>query len=314
MTNPPKCLLLPIDGTDEALRPINLVSRLYSAARDVNLILCYFAPPLAPIYSGMVSESVAIARKKREILHSRAQETRGIFDRARRKLVQAGFSADLIQEHVQQKEMAVAKHACLLADIRKVDAILVQKRISSSLEGYIRGTSPSTLLQHCLASPIWFVEGEVEPGAGMAISIFKEDASLRIADHAGYMLADTSVGITLLHATKSVTHTLSCGLAEMQHILGPWFRSPAGLEMMPYLTKAAQSVKDGGVKEERIRIVLIPQKGDTAGDILAWCRESGTGMVGLGHSEPEGTWSFLKASVTKKILTEFKNMAVWVTQ
>lgn len=314
MENPPKCLLLPIDGTDEALRPINFVSRLYPASRDVNLILCYIVPPLAPVYAGAVSESPDIARRRREILRSREQETRSIFERARKALVRAGFSEELIQEHVQQKEMAVAKHACLLADIRKADAILVQKRISSNLEGFLRGNSHSALLQHCLASPIWFVEGEAEPDRGAAICVFKENASLRLADHAGFMLSNTRTGVTLLHVARSITHPVVSGFAEVEDKLGAWFRTAAGLEMMPYLLKSAQLVRENGVEEERIRTVLVPQKTDTAHDLLTWCRENEMGIIGLGHSEPEGLWSFLKVSVTRKILSDFRNMAVWVTQ
>ena len=44
-----------------------------------------------------------------------------------------------------------------------------------------------------------------------------------------------------------------------------------------------------------------------------WCFFS-IGIVVLGHSSPEGVWSFLKTSVTKKILDEFQDMAIWVNQ
>ncbi len=311
--NLPKCLLLPIDGSDESLRPIEFVSRLYPGAHDVNLILCYFMPPPPPALSGIYAESAGLVRKRREFLESRAKDTRRIFDRAKNLLLKAGFSEELIHEHIQQKEMTVARHACLLADTKKVDAILVQKRISSSLEGFLRGTSPSTLLQHCLSSPIWFTEGEVDAGSA-AICIFNEDTSLRIADHAAFMLAGTRTDITLLHASRSVQRPVSCGRSDKPGELSRWAATPAGREIMPYLTKAADIVMDYGVEESRIQITVIPSKGDAASEILAWCRETGTAIIGLGHSQPEGIWSFLRTSVTRKILDEFRNMAVWVTQ
>ena len=309
----PKCLLLPIDGTRDALRPIEFITRLYPGVRDINMILSYFMPRLPPIYSSMSAESPEVMKKRREVLAAREKETRHVFAEARKVLIEAGITEGLIQEHVQQKEMTVAKHSCLLADTRKVDAILVQKRVSSSLEGFLRGDSPSSLLQHCLASPIWFTEGEIEAG-NAAVCIYSEPASLRVADHAAYMLSDTATAITLLHVSKSISNSITCSYSEARDKLAVWSSSTAGLEVMPFLEKSAKIIMENGVEQDRIRVAVIPQRGDPAAEILSWCTANRTGIIGLGHSEPEGIWSFLKASVTRRILSEFKHMAVWVTQ
>jgi hypothetical protein len=313
MPDPPKCLLLPIDGTEKSLRPVEFIRRLYPAEKDLTLVLSYFVPPLPPVYSGVAAESSDLIKKKSEILQKRSEDTRRIFENAKKALLSAGFSEGMIQEHVEQKEMTVAKHACLLADIRKVDAILVQKMISSGLEGFLKGNSPSVLLQHCLASPIWFTEGEIDTRSA-AICIVNEEASLRIADHASYMLSGTPAAINLLHAAKSLSHPVVCSLKDAPVKLSGWSISPAGSEVMPYLMKSAEIVRENGVEEDRIRVALIPRKGDTAQESLAWCRANGIGIIGLGHSKPEGIWSFLKTSVTREILADFRNMAVWVVQ
>jgi nucleotide-binding universal stress UspA family protein len=312
MENPTKCLLLPIDGTSESLRPITFISRLYPVS-EVSLILCYFAPPPPPVYFGPAVETPEMQKKKRELAERYQQDARRIFADAKKVLVKAGFSEELIQEHIQQREMSVAKQACLLADLRKVDAVVVQKRVTSSLEGFIRGDTASALLEYCLASPVWFIEGEINPKRA-AICIVDEDASLRIADHAGYMLFGSATQITLLQTVRKLSAPIS-GRPSDEPI------RPAGYAVTPvspgkyaYLLKAAAILKDYGIDEERIQITLIPDKGDTAGDILSWCASNGVGIVGLGHSEPEGIWGSLKSSVTRKILSDFKNMAVWVVQ
>ncbi|MCE5335211.1 MAG: universal stress protein [Desulfobacteraceae bacterium] len=309
----PKCLLLPIDGSREALRPIEFVSRLYPGLRDVNLILGYLVSPLPPAYSGMYADSADIMKRRREYLENREKETRRIFADAKEVLLKAGFAEELLHEHMEQREMSVAKHACLLADMKKVDAVLVQQTVSSALEGFLKGSSPSGLLQHCLASPIWFTDGSVDP-TNAAICIFNEEASLRIADHAAFMLSETNTSITLLHASKSCDYAIVSGLEPPSAELSAWASSPEGKTAMPYLAKSSELIRDQGIDESRLRIAIIPNRGDTVGEILSWCGKSGVGIVGLGHSQPEGTWSFLKTSVTKKILSSFKNMSVWVMQ
>jgi len=307
-----KCILLPIDGTKEALRPVALVRQLYPPS-EVSLILCYFSPPLSPAYSGAVSQSPELLRKKKEFLQRRQQDARRIFDHAREALLKEGFSEELLQEYVQQREMSVAKQACLLADIRKVDAVLIQKRVTSRLEDFIRGDATSALLQHCLASPIWFTEGEID-SRGAAICIVNEDASLRIADHVGYMLSGTDTEITLLHAAKKPSLSLSCRPSEAMQKLAGYADTPQRRGKLAYLLKASEILEDYGFDESRIRITLIPDRGDTADEILSWCSSNGIGIIGLGHSQPEGVWSFLKTSVTRTILSDFKNSAVWVVQ
>ncbi|MEM5788540.1 MAG: universal stress protein [Syntrophobacteraceae bacterium] len=313
MVNISKCLLLPIDGSTESLRSIDFIVRLYPGARDVNLILSYFTPALPPIYAGTVVESPDLLKGRRNFIATREKNTRRVFEDARKKLIAAGLSEELMQEHVQQKEMTVAKHACLLADTRKVDAIVVQKKVSSGLEGFLKGDSPSVLLQHCMASPIWFTEGDIED-LNAAICVNNEPATLRVADHAAFMLAGTSASITLLHVSKSISNPILCGFSEVDEVLGDWAETHAGREVMPFLRSSAQAVIDNGVEESRIRTALVPHRRDKVGEILSWCRANGIGIIGLGHSKPGGVWSFLKASVTRKILSDFKNMAVWVTQ
>jgi len=312
MSTPDKCILLPIDGTLESLRPVEFLCRLYAPSR-VNLILSYFLPPLPPAFSGGTVDSAEMARKRREVLSLREQNTRRIFDEARVALLKAGFSRELIVEHVQQREMAVAKHACLLADTRKVDAILVQKRVSSNLEGFLKGDSTSALLRHCLTSPIWFTEGETGR-TDAAICIYSEDATLRIADHAAYMLSGTGAHITLLHVARSLPASIVCPFAESGEALAAWAKGPAGREVMPFLARSADIIRENGVPESLIRIALLPGAGDTAREILSWCASNGIGIIGLGHSQPQGIWSFLKTSVTRTILSDFKNMAIWVMQ
>jgi len=310
----PKCLLLPIDGAGESLRSAVFVSRLYTSS-EVSFILCYFSAPTPPAYSGGVAHSAGLLKKQREFFQVRERDARRVFDHARQTLLKKGFPAESIQEHVLQRETNVAKQTCLLADIRKVDAVLVHKQVTSSLEGFIKGDLPSALLEYCINSPVWFTEGESEINPGKAaICIVNEEASLRIADHAGYMLADTGAKIHLLHAAKKIISPISCRPFEASGKFAEYADTPVRKDKISYLLKASAILADYGFDESRVQLTLIPDKGDTAGAILSWCASNQIGIIGLGHSQSEGVWGFLKTSVTKKILADFKNMAIWVAQ
>jgi hypothetical protein len=148
-----KCLLLPIDGTEEALKPVEFLAHLYPDRSQVSLILAFFPSPLPPAYQEQ-SPSPEFIKKKQELLRSREHNIRSALEQAKKVLTRAGFLSHTIEEHIQEKQGSNAKEACLLADRKKVDAVLVQKRVTSALEGFLRDDSTQSLLDHCITSPI----------------------------------------------------------------------------------------------------------------------------------------------------------------
>jgi nucleotide-binding universal stress UspA family protein len=307
-----KCLLLPIDGSEESLRPVEFLGRLYPRKDSINIMLCYFLSRLAPIYRER-PESEAVARQKRKILQSREEEKRRILDHARKILVHAGFLGDHIWEHSEEKEMTVAHHACRLADMKKVDAVVVQKRTSSSLEGFLKGDGTPSMLQHCLVSPVWIVDDVDDPSRAV-VCIMPSETSLRAADHAGFMLAETGTHIDILHATDSISYPVTSPAGELSVELLQWLMMKQGRPMKDYLLKACDLLQKAGVDDSRIRIFLLPSRGSAAKEIISYSRQEKIGIIVLGHTESMGIWSFFQSSVTKKILADFRHMAVWINQ
>ena len=308
----PKCLLFPIDGTEEALRPVEFLRRLYPNPDQVGVILCYFAPAVPPAYQERRGSADQL-KKKQEFMKSREQETRSALGQAKNALVTAGFRSDMIQEHVLEMQAGKAKDACLLADWKKADAVLVRKLVTNTLEGLFQDDPTQDLLRHCMASPLWLVEGTVDVSRA-AICITNEEASLRAADHAAFMLTGTGTAVTLLHAASTVSHPVSTPAGHITAELEKWLMTPEGRPVKPFLHQAHDILKREGIGDEKVRITVIPSQGKAALEIPAFCQKERIGIVVLGHTPPKGVTGFLKGSVTKKIIAELKNMAVWVNQ
>jgi nucleotide-binding universal stress UspA family protein len=312
MTPLSKCLLLPIDGTEEALRPVEFLTRLYPDLSQVSIILGYFSAPLPPAYQEK-STSPEFIKKRQELRRSREHNVRSALEQAKKVLTRAGFLSHTIEEHIQEKQASKAKEACLLADRKKVDAVLVQKRVSSALEGFLRNDSTHGLIVHCITSPIWLTDGAAD-ASHVAVCITDESASLRAVDHAAFMLSGTGVRITLLHAARTISHPASSSASFIKADLEKWLMTPEGRRMKPFFMESHGILNSEGIGDERIGITVIPSHGKIASEILSYCREQGIGIVVLGHSRPTGIKDFLKGSVTKRVLAELKNMTVWVNQ
>jgi nucleotide-binding universal stress UspA family protein len=308
-----RCLLLPVDGSEESLRPIGFLGELYAGRTDIEIILCYFQNPIPPIYRQPL-DSEPMIRKKRQLLRSQHQATQAVFTRARKALISAGFPQDSIREQTHEKELSVAKHACMLADIQRVDAIVMQRMVSSSLEGFLKGDPTQAMLRHCLGSPLWICEGNPQPSAAV-ICVHIGEPSLRSVDHAAFMLATTETKMTLLHVTDSIDEPLSVSGLNVNQELEEWFTTPKGEQFRPWMEQSIAVMRDMGIEEERVDIVVYPGKGNPADEILEFCRSKKAGIAAIGHSSSrKGIWGFLKGSVTKQILVDSRNLSLWITQ
>ena len=312
MTTLSKCLLLPLDGTEEALKQVEFLGRLYPDPSLLSIVLSYFPPPLPPAYQGKL-DSPELKKKRQQLMESRAQKTRSVLDQAKKVLTGKGFLSHTIEEHVQERQAGKAREACLLADRKKVDAVLVQKRFIGTLEGFLASDPTHGLLEHCMVSPVWLTDGTIDVSRA-AVCISNEDTSLRAADHAAFMVSGTDLKVTLLHAARTIPQRATAPVSFITAELEKWLMSPEGRELKPFLDRSREMMQQEGIADERVQITVLPSDGKAAPEILNYCREEGIGIVVLGHSPPKGITGFFKGSVTKKILADLKNMTVWITQ
>ncbi|SFN01933.1 universal stress protein [Thermodesulforhabdus norvegica] len=307
----PKTILVPLDEDEAYTGCVEFVHALYPEKDRLTLILHYIEPPLAPVYKGTPS-SPAMREKKKNLLAERREKTKAILDRARRRLVELGFSEELVQEHVQERELSVAHHACRLADMKKVDAVVVPKKITSKLEGFLKGNPTPDFLHHCLVSPIWFVEGR--PSTERAVlAVGPENTSLRAVDHAGFMLAETKTLVDLVHVSSRVSGVISSGVETKSADYLRWESSSQNREARTFMDESVRILINAGFTPDRIRLVVHPGK-NVADSLLDYCRVVKAGIVVLGHSKPGGTWGFLKSSITEKLISSAMNLSVWVNQ
>ncbi|ROQ90205.1 universal stress protein [Desulfosoma caldarium] len=307
----PKAFLLPIDDTEESLRPIRFLTQLYADRSEISLTVHYLVPSLPPVYAEGRLSPAQVAKKK-EFLRKREEAAQRACARAKQVLLESGFSEDIIHEFVQEKELTVAHHACRLADIKRVDAVLFPKQASSRLEGFLKGDHTSALLHHCLVSPIWFVDNPVDISRAV-VCVSEHAASVRALDHALFMLEGTSTRIDVVHFSKRLSKKIVAEGRESSAEMDRWVADQPK-EVRENYAKALDMIGQSSIEAERLRLVAAPHSGKVAADILAYCAEQRAGIVVLGHGGSEGTWGFLKSSVTKKILADFRHQAVWVNQ
>jgi nucleotide-binding universal stress UspA family protein len=121
-------------------------------------------------------------------------------DRAKKLLIDSGFPEKMIETKLQLKNFGTVMDIIQEAEKGYYDAVLLGRRGLSMFEELVDDSISKNILRKEIDFPIWICK---EPEAGRKNVLLCADGSeesLRVADHVGFMLAESSQHeVTLFH-------------------------------------------------------------------------------------------------------------------
>jgi nucleotide-binding universal stress UspA family protein len=194
---------------------------------------------------------------------------------------------------------------------RLPDALAVSSSGKGRLEGFFMGEVSNKLIEITKSCPIWVIKGDVSH-SNVLIPLDGSENSFRSVDHAGYMLSGTRSRIILFHANKSLARLLPTEVFEgVAGIEDAWLRK-AGMSIEPSLLKARDMLIQAGIHESQIEIKVVDGSRRPAKDILQEAKRSKTGTIVLGRRGTEDVKNYSMGSITRKVLNEANDMAIWI--
>jgi nucleotide-binding universal stress UspA family protein len=313
MENLPKKIVVPLDGSKNALKALDFLEHIYGHEHNLDVSLLYILPSLPPILAdgkAMDKETYARSINVEKRLSNKAK---GVLREAKNVLVKKGFAEERIESIPIKKEMGIAEHICRWAEGRRVDAVLIARRGHSDLETFFMGRVSNSLLQSCREAPVWIVGGRPD-SRKVLVCVDSSENALRAVDHAGFMLSGTDCMVTIFHTMRhlkrSVSKAVLSGIGELQELS----RAKAGQEIGPYMAKAQDMLVKAGLTEEQVAIKVVDGSRSPAEDILKEARSDKYGTIVLGRRGISGIKEFVFGSVTKKILSHVAGFSVWIVR
>ena len=306
-----KLVIVPIDGSKNALLSLDYLSHLFGADTHLKVMLCYILPSLPPILVEESRKDVKMAKKLTEVETKHTQMAERILDEAKTKLVRIGFREDRIQTRYQKKKIGAARDICHLAENKRVDAIVIATRGKSSWEAFFMGETASKVLEFHQASPVWMIKGKV--GArNILIAVDSSNHALKAADHAASMLSGTDCRVCLFHSKRHLRRFVPKEVFETAPELEDLWKQTAGKEIEPYITKAKDKLRSASIDESRISVKVVDGTRNPAADILKEAKSSGCGSIVLGRKGKSDVKDFSMGDVTRKVLSDALDMALWI--
>ena len=309
---PEKTVVIPIDGSENALKPLDYINRVFGPKHNLRLSLVYLLPKLPTILFEESRNNPETMNQLQEIEKRSSQMAKRILADAKARLMQIGFTQKTVEAVFRNVNVGVARDICSWAEKKKkADAIIISSRGRSRLEAFFTGKIASKVLECVKVCPVWMVKGSVK-NKNVLLAIDNSENAMRAVDHAKLMLAGTDVNITIFHSKRDLRRFVPKEVLKEFPGVQKFWQKKARDVIAPYMKKAREKLMQAGFAESQIFIKLVDGGHSVARDILAEAEENAIGTIVLGKKGHSDVENYSMGNTTKKVLDRAADMAVCI--
>lgn len=283
-----KHLLITVSDEMSHLYGVRFVAGFFKQKKPFRLTLLYVAPT-QPTGDWKADRPRSKAKIPAET-QARGQKA---LDRSAEILVEAGFDEAQIESKLIPKEMETVKEIVMEARRGHYDAVVLGRRGYAAFAGVFSTSISTEVLRQPLPCPLWICRNPGSERERVVLCVDDSEASVRITDHAGFMLRDEEHRVCLFHVITD-----------------------RGQQTRDIIDKAAKVLEDNGVASQRIDWKITVSQ-NVAEAIMDECRETPASVIAMGH-ENEGSQGFFgsifSGSVCSGVLKRFENGALWISK
>jgi nucleotide-binding universal stress UspA family protein len=307
-----KMIVVPIDGSENALMSLDYINRIFGPGHNLRLSLVYLLPKLPSILVEEGSKSREAMDQLLEIDKRSSRMAERIVTEAKDRLIQVGFTAKAVEAVFRKIEVGVARDICSWAETsRKADAIIISSRGRSRLEAFFTGEIANKVMEYVKVCPVWMVKGRVK-GKNVLLAVDHSENAMRAVGHAGFMLSGTDVKVTLFHSKRDLRRFVPAEVLQEFPGVQKFWQRKAGDAVAPYMKNACEMLIKAGLAENQISAKLVDGSRSAARDILKEAEENTIGTIILGRKGCSDVRDYSMGSITKKVLDGASDMAVCV--
>lgn len=306
-----KSVVVPLDGSPIALKSLNYLHLVFGAQHNLVVNLFHVVPGAPPILVEESKKDANMARQVRELENRSKQMAAKILTEGKKVLMDKGFNEERVKTIEFNKKVGIARDICGWSEKKSVDAIVLNTHGRSQIEAFFMGETANKILEFSRICPVWMIKGDVSLKP-VLIAMDNSDNALRAVDHASFMLSGNDCPVTLFYAKRNLLRFFTRDVVESGSDLDSMWKSVAGRDIAPYMQKAKDMLIAAGFAESQISSRIIDGGHNAASDILDAARQFGCGTIVMGRRGATNVKDYTLGSVTRKVLQNCKDVALWI--
>ena len=305
-----KKILITVDGSSYSRRAIEYTVKMESVLQDLHFTLLNIQPKISEfLIEDAKMDGKARAALKKVINKNQAKSTE-ILNESKEIMIDLGVDKNKIELVSQPIAMGIAKGILDYGNQALADAIVMGRRGVSRLAEAFIGSVTNSVLEHTGVTPVWAIGGAVTSSKVM-IAVDGSESALCAVDHAAFFLGNNpDIEITLLHIAPRLRDYCTIDFDDEGDPLREVIAQGDKKCIDTFYIQAKQKFLDAGLSESQINIKQVTSKINIGKTIVKEAEDGGYGTLVIGRRGANN--SFFMGSVSRFILTNASNCAVWL--
>jgi len=256
-------LLVTIGDDLNSLYGARFVASFFARPRDTGVTLLYIAPRFESRGAAERTPQRSMDAKLSQLYLKRGRRALEV---SRQILESYDFSPRRIATRLVSREHGMARDILREAEEGKYHALVLGKRGYSVFRKSLQPGLPEEMVKGETSLPVWVCKHPRRGLKNILLCLDGSQASLSVADHAGFMAAgEERHGITLFHVSEGGAPTAEDIFREAEEILAS--RGVEKNRMARVLVKAERVAKaiEGEAREGGYAVVAVGRKGERSG-------------------------------------------------
>lgn len=283
-----KHLLVTVSEQQKHLYADRFVGHYFSNRENMKITLFYTAPRPPAVWEGERTLGGDIQRETQ--LKENERKGRKALEGAKRLLLQRGFADENIKTKLQVRRFSKVMDIVQEGEEGLYDAVVLGRRGLSWLEQAFDGSVTKELMSREVGFPIWLCRRPDLERRNALVCIDGSEASIRVADHVGFILSDQEdQEVTLLTVTSR----------------GAWGEG----KTEAFFDGCKKHMEVNGFPGDRIRTKVV-EGGNAAKAILKEAENGRFGVVATGRTG-KGRGIFM-GSVSTFLMKTLEKASLWI--
>ena len=305
-----KKILIAVDGSIHSRKAIEYTVMMESLIKDIHYTLINIQPKI----SEFLIEDARMDSKAREglkaVIDKNREDSMRILNEGKALMINLGIKEGNIETVTHPMVMGTAKGILDYAKQALCDAIVLGRRGMSRLAESFLGSVSNSVLEHTSVTPVWAVGGDVTSSKIM-IAVDGSESALNAVDHVSFMIGENpDVEITLLHITPRLRDYCTIDFNEEGDPLREIIAQGDKQCIDTFYTHAEQRFREAGIKKSQLDVQQVKSTINIGKTLVNEAKTGNYGTLVVGRRGVNN--SFFMGSVSRSVLTNASNCAIWL--
>ena len=306
-----KKLLVAVDSSRDSENAVRYAAGIHNTLKNMTFTLYHAQSTISQYILDEAKTSPKAKAELDKLLKKNNDTAMKLLDGLKQKMTALGVAEEAVQTSTRPRSLGVAKDVLDFAETGRFDAIVLGRRGVSGLQAVFSGSVSGNIVDNSEIVPVWIVD-EKPVSDKIMVAVDGSESSLRAVDHLSFIIGgNPDARITFFHVTPRLKDVCEVDFDDVDaETIEDIIQKGDKVCIDRFYAHALKTLKAAGVQENQIDVQSAEGVFRVGKAILDAYQKGELGALVIGR---RGIGKkFFTGSVSRQIINQFSNGALWV--